>query len=102
MSGQMPRGSGSPAGTGRQRPRAPAVPHEVQAPLQSDSQQTPSTQCPLAHSVAVLHAVPFAAGAVPLVPPVAGGGGAEPPVPPVAGGGVPPVPPPDSGETITM
>jgi hypothetical protein len=49
---------GSTPLTTRQRPSRPLTLHERHAPAQADSQQTPSTQAPDAHSPAAPHVVP--------------------------------------------
>ena len=56
LSMHLPRGSWAPPGTGRQRPGVSGNAHDRQAIVQSDSQQTPSTQCPVRHSDPRLHA----------------------------------------------
>ena len=56
LSTHLPRGSWAPPGTGRQRPGVSGNAHDWQAIAQSDSQQTPSTQCPVRHSDPRLHA----------------------------------------------
>ena len=52
-------GSGSPAGTNRQRPTEPVWLHERQAPLQATLQQVPSEQYPDAQSLSMVHSKPF-------------------------------------------
>ena len=52
--------------TGRQRPSAAPVltfAQALQSVAQADSQQTPSTQSPLAHWLAAVHEAPLACGA---------------------------------------
>jgi hypothetical protein len=46
-------GSGSPAGTKRQRPTDPVWLQERQGPLQATLQHTPSEQCPDAQSLSL-------------------------------------------------
>ncbi len=46
------------AGTGEQVPALPLTAHDMQVPVQALVQQTPCWQKPLAHSAAVVHAVP--------------------------------------------
>jgi hypothetical protein len=58
LSEHAPRGSAAPAGTGEHRPIAEGNAHVVQEPPQAPSQQTPSTQKPLAHSLASAHVWP--------------------------------------------
>jgi hypothetical protein len=55
----MPLGSGIPAGTVLQVPNAPGRLQARHEPQFGELQQTPSTQLPLAHWLAEVHAVPF-------------------------------------------
>src|SRR5262245_33333864 len=48
-----------PAGTGEQVPNLPAMLQAWQAPVQAVSQQTPSTQMPLAHSPGAVQSAPI-------------------------------------------
>jgi hypothetical protein len=60
-----------PAVTGRHRPSAAPVSapaHALQPPVHAVSQQTPSTQLPLAHSEPALHTVPLVLGATHTLP----------------------------------
>jgi hypothetical protein len=60
-----------PAASAEQVPLVPpvlAAEHAVQAPVQAVLQQNPSTQLPEVHWLAAVHAVPFAAFAVQVVP----------------------------------
>jgi hypothetical protein len=59
---QVLRGSAAPAGTGAQRPIEDGSAQLLHAPLHSSAQQTPSTQNPLAHSLAAAHAWPGGLG----------------------------------------
>lgn len=63
---QTARGSGVPAGTLVQRPRAVGSPQVTQVPTQVLLQQKPSTQKPDAQSFAVVHAWPL--GRLPQLP----------------------------------
>src|SRR5258708_6304691 len=58
----MPRGSGMPAAMGQQVPSWPTRLHDTQAPLQVDSQQTPSKQWPSSHSSSLVQAAPLGLG----------------------------------------
>jgi hypothetical protein len=60
--------SGSPT-IGTHLPSEPPLLHASHAPLHAESQQTPSAQCPDAHSPSALHAVPFRFAHKPLVLP---------------------------------
>src|SRR5690349_4404250 len=59
---QTPCASGSPAATFEHVPFLPATAQETQAPVQAESQHTPSTQLPNAHWVGFVasHASPLA------------------------------------------
>lgn len=52
-------GSGSPVGTGVQRPMLPLIAQETQGPVQALAQQTPCAQWPDWHSVGVEQNAPF-------------------------------------------
>jgi hypothetical protein len=65
-SGQRPRGSFSPSGAGRHIPTEPSWVQLRQGPAQTLSQQTPSTQKPLEHSLPAPHTAP--ASLVPQLP----------------------------------
>jgi len=51
-----------PAVIGQQVPSWPIRLHETHAPLQADSQQTPSKQCPSSHSSSLVQAAPVGLG----------------------------------------
>ena len=57
--GQRPRGSTVPTGTAWQLPIAPGNPQLWQGPVQAVSQQNPSTQKPLTHSLLLAQANPI-------------------------------------------
>jgi hypothetical protein len=59
---QTPRGSALPGAMGMHRPGALGSPQLRHAPVQALSQQTPSTQWLLAHSLAVLQTLPSLRG----------------------------------------
>jgi hypothetical protein len=56
---QIPRGSGTPAATGKQLPSREGRLHFTHAPLQATAQQTLSAQCPEAHSSSITQCAPF-------------------------------------------
>jgi hypothetical protein len=58
-SAQAPRGSGTAAGLLVQRPRELGNPQKTQVPVQAVSQQKPSTQKPVRHSLAAPQLWPF-------------------------------------------
>ena len=74
----MPRGSGPPAAIGRQRPGAPASPHDLQAPVQAFSQHTRSTQWLLMHSLSPAQLFPFVFGPQLLLTPATPGAQSTP------------------------
>lgn len=59
---QIPRASALPTGIDEQVPSAVDSAQVRQAPVQELEQQTPSTQCPLPHSVAAMQGWPSAFG----------------------------------------
>jgi hypothetical protein len=67
-SAQAPRGF-AVAGAGMHTPTLPVSAHEKHGCEQSVSQQTPSSQLPLAHSVAIEHACPMPACTMSAEPP---------------------------------